>query len=385
MRPYFLFTPLLATTCVGTLEFRSIQEPIRNVHFKNESDFHQATVTDIDTQNQILYCESALDSSYKYKVRYDTLAISVGMRPNTFSIQGVTEYAHFLKELHDARSIRSHILGNLELALEPGVTEEERSRLLTVVIAGGGATGVEFGAELHDFLTRDIPKLYPHLKDKLKIILIEPNVILNGFDAGLRSFAERKIQQRKDMSVLKQMIVDVKEKHVVFKDGSTQPYGVLVWATGLQATPLGKTLNLPKNKANQLLVDDYLQVKNVNNVYALGDCASIESNPLPATAQVAERQGKYLARVLSKKLSSSSSPSAPPPPPPFKFRSMGVMAYVGDRQAVSDLPAASLRGYLAWFLWISAYLTRLGAWRLRLQVPFDWFRSFAFGRDISRF
>lgn len=141
MRPYFLFTPLLATTCVGTLEFRSIQEPIRNVHFKNESDFHQATVTDIDTQNQILYCESALDSSYKYKVRYDTLAISVGMRPNTFSIQGVTEYAHFLKELHDARSIRSHILGNLELALEPGVTEEERSRLLTVVIAGGGATG----------------------------------------------------------------------------------------------------------------------------------------------------------------------------------------------------------------------------------------------------
>ncbi|KJE88960.1 hypothetical protein CAOG_000527 [Capsaspora owczarzaki ATCC 30864] len=340
-RPFFLFTPLLASTCVGTLEFRSIQEPVRNMRFPNEGDFHQAIVTGVDTSKQLLLCQSALDASYKYSVHYDTLVLGVGMRPNTFNIEGVTKYGHFLKELADARAIRVHLLRNLELACEPGVSAEERQRLLTVVIAGGGATGVEFGAELHDFLVQDLPKLYPHLQDHIRIVLVEPNDILGAFDSRLRTFAERKIRQRRDMTIVRKFIVDVTEKNVHFKDGTTHPFGVLVWVTGLAPSPLAVSLSqFPKNKQHQFVVDQQLRVTGIPNVYALGDCAAM-TPALPCTAQVAERQGRYLASVLSNLGSDSAAVASAPP---FVFKSMGMMAYVGDHDAISDLPVTKLSG-----------------------------------------
>ena len=138
---------------------------------------------------------------------------------------------------------------------------------------------------------------------------------------------------------------------------------------------------LPKSRQKQLLVDGFLKVKGIEdgNVFALGDCAYIEDNPLACTAQVAERQGRYLAKQLAQELKQDKGLK------PFSWRNAGMLAYVGDYQALAEFETSKFRGFMTWVLWRSAYLTMLGSFRLRLQVPFDWMRAFVFGRDTSKF
>ena len=129
-------------------------------------------------------------------------------------------------------------------------------------------------------------------------------------------------------------------------------------------------------------MDSHLRVKGIadGNVFALGDCSNIENNPHPCTAQVAERQGRYLAKALSLYAQGRDHEVKP-----FSWSNLGMLAYVGDYQGLADFPTAKLQGFKSWLLWRSAYLTKLGSWRLRFQVPFDWMRTFLFGRDTSQF
>ncbi len=117
-------------------------------------------------------------------------------------------------------------------------------------------------------------------------------------------------------------------------------------------------------------------------MFAIGDCSYIEQAPLPCTAQVAEREGRYLAKALV-----SYADGKDDAVEPFSWTKLGMLAYIGEYDALADLPfkGGKLTGFKTWFLWRSAYLTRLGSWRLRMQVPFDWTRTFLFGRDISKF
>uniref|UniRef100_A0A914CCN1 FAD/NAD(P)-binding domain-containing protein n=1 Tax=Acrobeloides nanus TaxID=290746 RepID=A0A914CCN1_9BILA len=251
-RNHFLFTPLLTSTTVGTLEFRSIIEPVRNVGFTNSHDFHLAEALNCDFEKQIVTVQSSLDKNMVWDIPYDKLVIGVGSLPNTFNVPGVKENAFFLKEISDARQIRQKILRNLELELAPKCSKEEVKRLLHTVIVGGGPTGVEFGAELYDFIRK-----------------------------------------------------------------------------------------------------------------------------------VAERQGRYIAKSLNEIANNGYVYLTPSKP--FIFKSRGMLAYIGENKALSDLPEFKLKGISSWVLWRSAYFTRLSSWRLRIQVPLDWFKIWLFGRDTSRF
>lgn len=379
-RNHFLFTPLLASTTVGTLEFRSIIEPVRNTHFRDEHHFQLAKAVELQPDRQVVVCQSVLNSQ-KYEVSYDMLVMAVGARSNTFNVPGVQENAFFLKEISHARAIRNRILTNFELSVHPKITPEEEKRLLHFVICGGGPTGVEFGAELYDFLREDVSRLYAHEKEKVQVTLLEPNQILPSFDHELRAFAERKIKQRPHFKLIQSSVVEVHDKYVKLQDGQVLPCGLVVWSTGLAPRPFLENSSLPKSKQGQLLVDSFLQVKGIadGSVYALGDCAHIEGAPLACTAQVAERQGRYLAKCLAQSFNSTQSLK------PFSWNNMGMMAYVGDYQALAEFEKTKLHGFMTWLLWRSAYLTMLGSFRLRLQVPFDWLRTFVFGRDTSKF
>lgn len=378
-RNHFLFTPLLASTTVGTLEFRSIIEPIRNAGFRDEHHFHLSYATNIDLHNNTVECTSALDDGVKYSVPYDMLVIGVGAIPNTFGIEGVNENAFFLKEIQDARIIRNKILTNFELATQPSVSEEERRRLLHFVIVGGGPTGVEFGAEFYDFLKQDLERLYPYECNTVQITLIEANEILSSFDTKLRSYTEHLIKKRSRMKILKASVTKLTNTSISINGKSDIPVGMVVWSTGLAPREFVRNLSLEKNNQGQILVDDHLRAVSVSrgNVFVLGDCACILENPLPCTAQVAERQGRYLARVLSHTHHTDFDT--------FVYKPMGMLAYVGGYKAVTDTPVAKSQGFSSWLLWRSAYATKLGSWRLRMQVPVDWTKSFFFGRDTSRF
>ncbi|KXJ16728.1 probable NADH dehydrogenase [Exaiptasia diaphana] len=380
-RNHFLFTPLLCSTTVGTLEFRSIIEPVRNTGFRDEHHFQLAEAIKLCPEQREITCRSTLNEE-EIKFQYDKLVIGVGAVSNTFGVPGVYENAFFLKEIADARKIRNQILKNFELAMQPGIDEDEKKRLLHFVIVGGGPTGVEFGAELYDFVKQDVARLYAHEKENVRVTLIEAQHILPSFDEKLRQFAERKMRQRNQFKLLQSSVTEVHKDGVTLKDGTRMPCSMVVWSTGLAPRDFTASLNLPKNKSQQLVVDGYLKIKGQEDygIFALGDCSFVESHPYPCTAQVAERQGQYLAKSLTLYATGRQSEVQE-----FSWINLGMLAYVGGYQGLADFPTGKLQGFKSWIVWRSVYLTKLGSWRGRFQVPFDWARTFFFGRDISQF
>jgi NADH:ubiquinone reductase (non-electrogenic) len=375
-RNHFLFTPLLPSTTVGTIEFRSIIEPVRAA--RKNIEFYLAYCTALETETKIIHCEDALDGR-KFSLPFDILIIGVGAISNTFGIAGVNEYALHLKELADARAIRQRIIENFERANTPTIPYNERRRLLHFVVAGGGPTGVEFAAELHDFLTEDLLHSYPSCIPDVTITLLEAaNNILTAFDATLADYA-MKLFRRQRISVRTHTpVVTVEAEHLILKDGSRVPYGLLVWSTGNAPTPFIQSLPFAKDPGSRIFTDEQFHVKGFDNIFAVGDCATIENFPLLATAQVAQQGGQYLARLLNRS-------GMGKPVHNFRYRHRGMLAYIGSRHALADLPQFKGHGFSTWIFWRSAYLTKLVSMKNKILVVFDWLKAFVFGRDTSRF
>ncbi len=375
-RNHFLFTPLLASTTVGTLEFRSIIESVRAA--KPEVEFVQAFATKLDHRRKSLQCESALDGN-KFSLSYDSLVIAVGAVPATYGIPGVGRHACFLKDVSDARKIRRRIIDCLELASQPGISAQERKRLLHFVVVGGGPTGVEFAAEMHDFIDQDLRRLYPGLVADVRIVLLEAGEhILNSFDAALGQYTTRFFRRQRIEVRTRSKVVRVEKNHVLLSDKTRIPHGVLVWTTGVAPTPFVASLSLPKDSSSRLLVDEYLRVDGTDGLYALGDCVVIEGKTIPATAQVAQQEGQYLAKALQRGASGIRQK-------PFRYKHYGMLAYIGSAQALADLEHIKGRGFATWLFWRSVYITRLVSMKNKILVLFDWAKTFLFGRDISRF
>lgn len=375
-RNHFIFTPLLPSTTVGTIEFRSIIEPIRSA--KENITYYQAYCTGIDTVNKSIACTGALDGS-TFTLPYDTLMIGVGAVSNTFGIPGVEQYGLFLKELTDARAIRQRIIENFERASTPNLPFEERRRLLHFVVVGGGPTGVEFAAELHDFMTEDLVDSYASVLPDVSITLFEAgDALLSSFDAALSEYTIRIFQRQKISVRLHAQVARVEEKEILLKDGSRVPYGMMVWSTGNTQTPFVKSLPFEKDRGSRLVTDEYFHLKGHTDVYSLGDCATIEGKVLPATSQVAQQEGYYLARALNAVAKGRTAE-------PFIYHHRGMLAYIGSNRALADLPQVKGRGFSTWIFWRSAYLTKLVSWKNKVLVVFDWMKAFVFGRDSSRF
>ncbi|GAV66600.1 Pyr_redox_2 domain-containing protein [Cephalotus follicularis] len=405
-RNHMVFTPLLASTCVGTLEFRSVAEPIGRIQpaisREPNSYFFLAKCTSIDTNTHQVHCETVTDGvdavdPWKFKVSYDKLVIALGSEPTTFGIHGVKEHAIFLREVYHAQEIRRKLLLNLMLSDVPGISEEEKSRLLHCVVVGGGPTGVEFSGELSDFITKDVHQRYAHVKNYIHVTLIEANEILSSFDDRLRRYASKQLT-KSGVRLVRGIVKDVEPQKLILNDGSEVPYGLLVWSTGVGPSPFVKSLDLPKAKGGRIGIDEWLRVPSVQDVFAIGDCSGfLESTGkpiLPALAQVAERQGKYLANHLNKigKAGGARANSAKDMDfgEQFVYKHLGSMATIGRYKALVDLRQSkdakglSMAGFTSWFIWRSAYLTRVISWRNRFYVAINWLTTFVFGRDISR-
>ncbi len=375
-RNHFLFTPLLPSTTVGTIEFRSIVEPIRTSI--NEIRYYQAECVSIDPEKNIAKCET-VQSKEIFELEYDHLVVAVGAVNNTFGIPGVEKNALFLKELHDARKIRGRIIENFERAAVPGTAEENKKKLLHFVVVGGGPTGVEFAAELSDFIRDDLVKWYPKLVPYAAITLLEAATqILNTFDSKLSGYA-MKVFQRQSIDIKTNSPVKrVRKDTILLHDGTTIPHGLVVWSTGIGPTKLLQSLSLPRNRASRLLTDEFLRVPGMKNIYAAGDCATSADENYPATAQVAQQEGKYLAKTLNRMAQGKKIE-------PFRYKNLGMLAYIGDKRALADLPNVKGRGFATFLFWRSAYLTRLVSTKNKILVLFDWVKASIFGRDISSF
>ncbi|XP_021720658.1 internal alternative NAD(P)H-ubiquinone oxidoreductase A1, mitochondrial-like [Chenopodium quinoa] len=405
-RNHMVFTPLLASTCVGTLEFRSVAEPIGRIQPAISSEpgsyYFLANCSSVDTKDHVVHCETVTDGAqalepWKFNIAYDKLVVASGAEASTFGIHGVHEHAIFLREVHHAQEIRRKLLLNLMLSDIPGVPEEEKKRLLHCVVVGGGPTGVEFSGELSDFIMKDVRQRYAHVKDYIHVTLIEATEILSSFDDRLRHYAVKQLT-KSGVRLVRGIVKDVQPDKIILSDDTEVPYGLLVWSTGVGPSPFVKNLEVEKSPGGRIGIDEWLRIPSVQDMYAIGDCAGfLESTGkpvLPALAQVAERQGKYLAKFLNRigKAGGGHANNAENVDmgDPFVYRHLGSMATIGRYKALVDLRQSkeakglSLKGFPSWFIWRSAYLTRVISWRNRLYVAINWLTTLLFGRDISR-
>lgn len=376
-RNHFLFTPLLPSTTVGTIEFRSIIEPIRNV---GGISFHQSYCTGINASEKTVFCRDA-DTGKEYSLNFDYLVIAVGEVTNTFGINGVVENALFLKELSDARKIRTKVIDCFENASLPGITEQEKKDFLRFAVCGGGPTGVEFAAELHDFIEEDVKRKYRDLSGYVEIILIEArDSILATFDRKLSEYAMKIFRRQNIILKTNSLVSEVDKEHIHLNDGTSFRYGLLVWATGNTSTDFVRASLLETDKRGKIITDPFFRVKNnggyFDNIFAVGDCAVIKDKELPATAQVAQQLGLFLAKYLNRQGRVEK---------PFNFRNLGMLAYIGNRKALADLSQYKGTGFGTFLFWRSAYLTRLVSFKNKVLVLFDWIKTFVSGRDVSNF
>jgi NADH dehydrogenase FAD-containing subunit len=375
-RNYFLFTPLLPSAVSGTVEFRSILEPTRRRlgHVRILDAFADR----VDLNAKRIACRGAVGSE-PFTLDYDILVIGVGARVGDYGVPGVKEHTHPLTSVEDGRAIRRGILEQLALAEVPGLPDEEVRRRLTFVICGAGPTGVEVAAEIQELLQHELRRSYPRLAPLASIILIEAQErILTGFTEALGEYA-KKVFRRDGVAMRTGSPVSSLDKGMVrLANGETIPCGFIVWAAGNAANDFTKSLGLAMTPGGRIQVGPDLLVPGQSDVYALGDCAAAGDPPMPATGQVAEQQGKYLAKALANRLKGK-------PVRPFERRDLGMLVYLGAGKALADLPRAKWAGWTAWLFWRSAYITKLVSFSNKVKVLFDWTKAQVFGRDLSRF
>ena len=320
-RNHFLFTPLLPSTAVGTLEFRCVQEPVRTIPGVH---YVQAHCEEINFTDKTLTCLEVFKKR-RYKEKYDCLVLAVGSETNTFGVPGVYESPNvfFLKQLEHARAIRQKLIECFERASTPDLSESERKRLLTFVVVGGGPTNVEFASELHDFLNDDVSKWYPDLRHHVRVVMVEASGhILGTFNSALVDYVEKLFHSR-NIDVMTNMTVkEVRGNVAVLGNDMLLPFGVMVWSTGVKQVPLIQNLSadIAKARGGRLMVDSHLRVLRSlppaeesppsgkstvhgtsaeggvrslptlpvgdGSVFALGDCACDSVKPLPPLAQV---------------------------------------------------------------------------------------------------
>ena len=449
-RNFFLFTPMLAGAATGTVEYRSITESVREISKK--ANFLEATATEVDPISNTITCESVVCEGTSCKindftVNYDKLIVTVGAQTNTFGIPGVREHCAFLKQVEDARRIRTSIVNLFERANIPGLSDDEREAILTFAIIGAGPTGIEFASELRDFVEQDGPKYYPNLLKFVRIKVIEASsTVLAPFDKSLQQEAIRQLTSApkfRDPTVanllpeqfkLTELLLDsgvqeVTDETITLSDGSEIRYGLAVWAAGNGPLPitlqvidsLGGDGSEQKDAQDiargRLAIDPWLRVLGgEGKILAYGDCSCIVDGQLPATAQVASQQGEYLAKLLSRGYDMSPGVEdgilVPPKPTvsdktlsesiaafaiqnneiaaPFQFLNLGILAYTGGGSALAQLQVAPNgepvkgTGKVGFGLWRSVYLTKQVSLRNRVLVLVDWLKAQVFGRDITR-
>lgn len=291
---YFLFTPMLPSATVGTLELRSLIEPIRRIVQRVKGHFLRAEAVDVELTERLIEV-SQRDVSGELRhfyLPYDKLVIGVGSTTNPHGVKGL-ENCHFLKTVEDAQAIRSRVGRNVEAACLPTTSDEERRRLLSFVISGGGPTGVEFAAELFDFLNEDLARSFPKiLRNEVSVHVIQSRGhILNTYDEALSQYAEEKLAHDQVEVLTNSRVKEVLPDKILFtqknENGETItkeiPHGFCLWSTGVSQTDFCKRIADKidtQNNRHALETDTHLRLNGapLGTVYCIGDCSTVQNN-----------------------------------------------------------------------------------------------------------
>ena len=371
---YFLFTPLLHEVATGALHPDNVVEPIRKVITCCLKDLIVTSVSHVSFKDKVVHTTSG-------KISYDYLVMALGAETNFFNIPGAEEHSFTLKSMDDAMAIKRQFIRSLEEATD--ITDkEERQKLLTFTIIGGGPTGIELAAETAEFFYHTFAKYYPkELIDEVRICVIQRGeTILQQFSPVL---------QKKALTILKKKKVEILLNHAVEKVDSNSVYitggkkiytKTPIWVAGVKPTNVTIDKEGLQNSRGCFVVNQGLQLLNDPHVYVIGDMAHCEDpitkKGLPALAQVAVQQGVFVAKNIKRHIEGKD-------PIPLKIKLRGMLVSLGEWRAAGQVGALHFTGRIAWWMWRTIYLTKLLSWKKKFQVAADWTIQLFTSRDIS--
>jgi len=362
---YHTFQPLLYQVATGGLEPDSIAFPLRKI-FNNLDDYYFR----LAEVHQILPDKNKIETSIG-NLTYDHLVIATGSATNFFGSENIEKYTMEMKSVPQSLNIRSLIIENFEEAL---LTSDlaERNALMNFVIVGGGPTGVELAGALAEMKKGILPKDYPDLDIRqMQINLIQ------GSDRLLDAMSEKASKRAEDfltrlgVDIWKNLYVnDYDGKTVRTNNDKTFEAATVIWAAGVTGELInGLDAEALIERANRVKVDNHNLVVGSENIYAIGDVASMSSEEYPhghpMMAQPAIQQGKLLAKNLLAKMKGKKLK-------PFSYRDKGSMATIGRNKAVVDLPNFKFQGFFAWFVWMFVHLFSLIGFRNKVIVFMNW-------------
>ncbi|MBS3144724.1 NAD(P)/FAD-dependent oxidoreductase [Candidatus Woesearchaeota archaeon] len=371
---YFLFAPMLHEVATGGLNRSNIVQPIREIICHPRFTFLRCTIKEIQAEKKTIITDKKI-------IKYDTLVIALGAENNFYNVPGAKEHTLPLKSLEDAVKIRNHILDRLEYSSAMHTLHANEPNL-TFVIVGAGPTGVELAGELAEFIDQNLQKNYPHLKGYgRKIYLVQSNPeIIPFMHPHSRQQTLKKLAKERINVITNALVTKVTTEGIEINKKKKLKTNTVIWTSGVKPTSIPTKPKIT-NERGFFVVDKYLRVQNQKNIYAIGDCAYLinprDRKQVPALAQVAVKEARIVAKNIVSEINNR-------PLQVFSFKSSGTLVSVGKRFAVADLHGFRFKGFLAWWLWRTIYLTKLVGWRNKLQVAYDWTLNLFFPRDTTQ-
>ena len=375
-RNYHLFQPLLYQVATAALSPADIASPIRSILSRQRNArVLMARVTGIDPERKVVQLEEG------HAEPFDYLIVAIGARHAYFGHDDWAASAPGLKKIDDATDIRRRILLAFERA-ETTDDPEERKALLTFVVIGGGATGVEMAgaiAELaHWALADEFRVINP---TQARVVLIEAGPhLLPAFPADLSEYARKALERLGVEVQLGRAVEDCNESGIVY-GGERLAARTIVWAAGVQASPAGKWLAADKDRAGRVMVAKDLSVPGHPDIFVIGDTAAVlddQGRPAPGIAPAAKQMGKHAARVIAARIAGKRASM------PFRYRHAGSLATIGRSAAIADFGWIKVKGWLAWWLWGIAHIYFLIDFRSRFIVAMEWLWSYLTYRRGAR-
>src|SRR5262252_6792278 len=379
-RNHHIFQPLLYQVATAVLSPAEVAAPIRQLEAKRRNvTVLLAEVTAVDVASRTI--EVAYPGIRARKIAFDYLVVATGMRPSYFGHDEFARYAPGLKSLSDAETIRAKILGAFELA---ATTEDEgeRTRQMTFVLVGAGATGVELAASLAQMVKVTLRGNFRRIDSaQASIILLDAGKrVLPTFAESLSRRVTRRLTKL-GVKVLTGVRVETVDAQGVVAGGSRIPSGTVLWTAGVAASPIPKMLGTKTDRAGRALVDPFLKVVDAPGVFVVGDAASVlqkNEHPVPGVAQAAIQEGHYVGRLIAKELKGRKVKR------PFSYFDKGNMAVVGKNYAVLERGWLRTSGALTWLVWAFVHILALPQLQNRWRVQHQWLWSYFTGQRSSR-